>query len=211
MHPLIEQTGIRLEVAPEKASTGWSEEELQHVALVLERFSVALGGLPAVRALFNGLTLRRVQAGAGIHYAGKRLITLGDGLFRQYGIPAHQLWGPRVAIAHELGHYWDWLTAPWWIRWLGGNGRWVRGLALIERAEPGPTWWARERGAVESWAETVAGYLFPEYFAFLREEAPAREVMAWTSANGDVISFPTLAPLHALYVRRCFDQARLGS
>ncbi len=208
MHPLIQQSGIIMQVAPEKAETGWTAEEEQHIAVVLERYSTALGGINAVRRLFAGLTLRRVQAGAGMHYAGRRLITLGDGLFRQHGIPDHQFWGPRVAIAHELAHYWDWSTAPWWIQWLGGNGRFVNGLKAIERGEPGPTWWARERGPVESWAETVAGFLFPEYFAFLRNEAPAREVISWTSPTGEVILYPTLGPLHALYIQRCFEQTR---
>lgn len=209
MHPAIEQAGIQLEVAPEKAAEGWKAEEIEHLVIVLERYTAALHSPAAVRAIFAGLTLRRVAGGAGMHYAGQRLVTLGDALFRQYGVPDHQRWGPRVAIAHELAHYWDWRTAPWWIRWLGGNGRWVRGLTAIERAEPGPTWWAREKGAVESWAETVAGFLFPEYFDFLRQEAHPRETLVWTTPDGKALTFPTLAPLHAWYVKRCFEQASL--
>ncbi len=205
MHPIIQQAGLYLRSASE---TEWRPKELDDLAVVLERFSAALGGLPILRRVFNGLTLQRVKAGAGMHYAGKRLITLGDGLFYQYGHPDHQFWGPRVAIAHELAHYWDWTTAPWWVRWWGGDGRLVRGLAAIEKDEPGPTWWARERGSVESWAETVAGYLFPEYFAFLRVEAPGREAMTWTSPTGEVVSYPGLGPLHAMYVKRCFEVMR---
>ncbi len=203
MQQIIEQAGLILQ-----AEVEWRPNELDDLALVLERFSAALGGSARLRRVFAGLMLRRVQAGAGMHYAGRRLITLGNGLFYQHGHPDHQLWGPRVAIAHELAHYWDWTTVPWWLRWLGGNGRWVKGLTAIEQVEPGPTWWARERGPVESWAETVAGYLFPEYFAFLRLEAPAREVMTWTSPTGDTFTYPGLAPLHHGYVRRCFEIAR---
>jgi hypothetical protein len=77
--------------------------------------------------------------------------------------------------------------------------------------EPGPTWYART-GAVEDWAESVAGYLFPEYFQALEAEVGVgnplyqREHYQWQAMpdRPPVEIGPGLLPLHLACVEEQF-------
>jgi len=190
-----------------------SAAELEVVLEVAGRFRRAAGCLEGARRAIGGVTIRRVREGMGAHHAGRSLITVGDALFDQpqAQTPLLHHWGPRVAIAHELAHYWDWKTGNWWSRVWGKPGMLTEGMRARVGNEPGPTWYARTQGAVEDWAESVAGYLFPEYFQALEAEAMVnenykREYYLWQAMpdRPSVRMGPGLLPLHLAYVEEQF-------
>jgi len=190
-----------------------SAAELEVVLEVAGRFRRAAGCLEGARRAIGGVTIRRVREGMGAHHAGRSLITVGDALFDQpqAQTPLLHQWGPQVAIAHELAHYWDWKTGNWWSRVWGKPGMLTEGMRARVGNEPGPTWYARTQGAVEDWAESVAGYLFPEYFQALEAEAMVnenykREYYLWQAMpdRPSVRMGPGLLPLHLAYVEEQF-------
>jgi RHS repeat-associated protein len=176
-------------------------EELETVLQVAERFEDRAGSREAARRAIGGVIIRRISQGGTQHFLGE--ITIADYSFDQGGGPLKRQWGPKVAIAHELAHYWDWKTGTWSSKILG-FGAIVALMPIATWGEPGPTHHARTKGVVEDWAETVAGYLFPEYFAFLRIEDPAREVWRYVDPQGFVYTLPGLLPRHYAYVAAQF-------
>jgi RHS repeat-associated protein len=172
-------------------------EELETVLQVAQRFEDRAGSREAARRAIGGVTIRRISQGGTQHFLGE--ITIADYSFDQPDAkgPLKRQWGPKVAIAHELAHYWDWKTGTWWSKILG-FGAVVALMPIATRGEPGPTLYART-SIVEDWAETVAGYLFREYFAFLPEEAP-EEVGTYEYPRGIERPLPGLLPRHYAYV-----------
>ena len=185
--------------------------ELGAVFSVARRFEDKAGSAQAARRAIGGVTIERVSQSKSAHWGGK--ITIADYSFDQPDAKGtlKKQWGPRVAIAHELAHYWDWKTGSVWSRAINASGAIVGGMSTAIGGEPGPTWWARTAGITEDWAESVAGYLFPKYFHFLREEAkldPAvytKEYYDVTLPSGRTVTFgPGLGPRHYLYVAAQF-------
>jgi RHS repeat-associated protein len=179
--------------------------ELQTVFEVVQRFELRAGSAEAVRQAIGGVTIRRISQGTTQQFLGE--ITIADYSFDQSGGPLKKEWGPKVAIAHELAHYWDWKTGSCWSK-IFGFGAIVRGMPSAVQGEAGPTSYARRAGVVEDWAESVAGYLFPEYFTFLRVEERARrmtgEIRVVPHPLGFPQTLPGLGPFHRAYVATQF-------
>jgi len=206
--------------APGEANACWEWEEglwrnvteLGAVLQVARRFEDRAGSAEAARRAIGGVTIRRVLDGTAEHHAGQSLITVGNDTFDQPWVLSALLrqWGPKVAIAHELAHYWDWKTGDEWSRMVGAPGIIVEGMSGVIQGEPGPTWWAREAGVVEDWAESVAGYLFPEYFRALRAEASVNPLyqreyyQVKIYGPVEVTIGPGLLPHHLAYVEAQF-------
>jgi RHS repeat-associated protein len=177
-------------------------DELEAVLEVARRYEDKAGSAGAAQRAIGGVTVERISQGTTQHLLGR--ITIADYTFNQSGGSLKRKWGPKVAIAHELAHYWDWKTGSAWAKTAGGSGAIVAGMPSAIQGEVGPTWYART-SIVEGWAESVAGYLFSEYFAFLVQEAKLtgdpREYRVITLPSGNIVRLPPgLGPRHRAYV-----------
>ena len=185
-------------------------DELQAVESVAQRYSDAARGQAS--GILSGMSIYRIAQGE-THQMFNR-IDIADYTFDQQGGGALQkLWGPQVAIAHEFAHYWDWKTGDWFSQAINSRGQLSAGLANAIGTEKGPTNWARTGPYGEDWAETTAGYLYPEYFDFLAKEQSANEAGVGlglgSATNGSIPSFnpfglPGLGPAHSNYVAAQF-------
>ena len=137
----------------------------------------------------------RVAGGGG--YQFRETIWLYNATFDKlydFGGAFRELWGPPVAIAHELAHYWDWKTGDVLSKVLNAPGVLVGGLPSAIGFEPGPTQYART-DIVEDWAESVAGFLYSEYFEWLTSDP--NEWYKITLSDGQVVKVPpSLGPQH---------------
>ncbi len=186
---------------------GWEIGELQTILEVVEHFTELSGSITATRQALGGVIIQQIPGnGGGRHLAPVGLIQISKGLFHQGGSPLQQQWGAHVAVAHELAHYWAWKNSGTWLqKALGFPGNMVNGLTLSTRNEPGPTWWARNKGPVEDWAESVAGYLYPQYFSWLRENLNEQETATHVTLK---FSLPGLGPHHEAYITEQFYELR---
>jgi len=178
----------------------WTLDQLQMVSEVLQDFASCAGGFDAARTAFEGVIFQRIRKGITAHYPGQKRITLTTAILSNQ--PRDNA---KVAILHELAHYWDWTTGN---RLSAG----LRGLG-----EPGPTSYARDHAIQgnwkEDWAESVAGYVYPGYFTRLSitniNNPSSKEVFSLrvypTSGNNlsspMVLTWPRLGPQHRAYVR----------
>ncbi len=188
---------------------GWNSgywrslEELRTVLEVVERYKDEFGSTGATRKAIGGVKIVRYPKWGTHAYRGAILIA--DKEFDQprtnpTGASLQKEWGPKVAIAHELAHYWDWKTGDFLSRFFNLPGSIVSDMANAIEDEPEPTAYAR-KSLVEDWAESVAGYLFPVYFDWLRGDRNE-----WRILPNDVRLPPGLGPLHEAYVRQQFHQ-----
>jgi hypothetical protein len=149
----------------------WQLGDLEAVHTAVKDFASAAGGADAARQALGGLTIKRTHGGVTGHLRGS--ITLSDYVFDQGGF--RDTLGTRIAIVHELAHYWDWHTGNLWTRTNNQPGAIVRSMSNAIQNEPGPTWWARTSGIGEDWAESVAMYVYQDYANILRAENDLRE------------------------------------
>jgi RHS repeat-associated protein len=178
-----------------KAGNWRSVAELVAVRQVADRYAEKAGGEGPTRRLLGGVLIKRSPVSPS--HQLRSSIVLSDAAFDRpgaIGAALQQEWGPKVEIAHELAHYWDWKTGTSLSKAWNLPGAIVLGMPAAVQTEPGPTAYART-GPVEDWAETVAGYLYPVYFEWLKLDP--REWI--TLENGDKIP-PGLGTLHRLYV-----------
>jgi hypothetical protein len=143
------------------------------------------------------VTIERVSQGTTGYWPPFSIITIADYTFDQSGGSLKRQWGPKVAIAHELAHWWDRKVSSPWFEWKLSSG-----LRDVVRNEPSPTLYGYS-DAQEEWAESVAGYLFPVYFVYLAAEDP-QEVGQYVDPLGFVIALPGLGPRHYAYVAAQF-------
>jgi RHS repeat-associated protein len=189
------------------ADCGWNQGhwrslmELNTILDVAERYSMKMGGAGAVRQALGGVRIRRLPTGTTETFRGT--VRIANYIFDQpnpIGGSLQKEWGPKVAVAHELAHYWDWKTGNFLSQLLNLPGAIVTDMTEAIEDEPGPTSYART-SIVEDWAESVAGYLYPVYFDWLR--ADPKE---WrTLPNGEKLP-PGLGPLHEAYVKEQFHR-----
>jgi len=149
----------------------WNLSDLEAVFTAVKDFASVAGGSDAARRALGGVVIRRIKE--GVTHQLWNVISLADYTFNQSG--HRKALGPRIAIIHELAHYWDWRTGTLGSRLFNLPGAIVRGLPEAVGDEDGPTWYARTKGPVEAWAESVAGYVYPDYFNILKLELDPRE------------------------------------
>jgi len=177
----------------------WTLSQLETVLGAVEDFARVAGSVEATRQAIGGAKFERIGRGQTAHWGFGR-ITLADHTFNQKKLRA--VLGPRIAVVHELAHYWDWKTNNPWQKITSPSGDLARGLPT----EDGPTAYGRSK-LCEQWAESVAGYVYPEYFAILRAEGKRHENIDGFSQIGPwTMSFrlPGLGPQHYTYVQRQF-------
>jgi RHS repeat-associated protein len=204
----------RLSCAEWEQGAWRSIDELLIVLEVARRFEEKTGSAEAARRAIGGVTINRISQGTT-----RQLWTtvyLADYIFDQAGGDLKRQWGPRVAIAHELAHYWDWRSGGLLARIFNLPGSLARNMAAAVEGEVGPTQYARTAGISEDWAESVAGYLFPEYFEFLVAEAErtgdySEFRLIVLPSNEIAILPPGLGPLRQVYVETQFANLSSGS
>ena len=101
------------------------------------------------------------------------MIELSDSSFNQAGLRREL--GPRIAVVHELSHYWDWKTGGLWSRIKNSAGNKVSGLVAFIGQESAPTAYGRTN-TQEDWAESVAMYVYPQYAKIIQSEGDPLEV-----------------------------------
>ena len=177
----------------------WTLDQLDTVLKSVQDFASAAGGTEAARKAIGGAIFVRTSDGQTMHW-GFGLITLADHTFNQSKLRA--FYGPRISIVHELAHYWDWRNNKvWQIHKL--DGPLARGLP---QREDGPTAYGRTL-LREEWAESVAGYVYPQYYWIIRAEGKPTEVTKGRSQFGPCsleFDLPGLGPQHYAYVERQF-------
>jgi RHS repeat-associated protein len=182
-------------------------DELRAVEAVVQRYANAPGSQAVARTALEGVQIKRISSGITVKVSNRPVVEIADHEFDQPGGgPLQKLWGPQVAIAHEFAHYWDWKTGDFFSRLLGKAGAIVGSMSCSISGEDGPTWYARTYGPVEDWAESVAGYLYPEYFDFLRTEKPSEVLIGHSFTQGVHKDFPLpgLGPQHYDFVNEQF-------
>ncbi len=184
----------------------WHLDELRTVLQAIQDFSQVAGGIEPTRRAIGGAMFVRVREGITAHH-GFGYITLADYTFSQNGERASL--GPRIAIVHELAHYWDWKSGNLSTKLLNQCGHLSRGLPQREIA---PTMYGRTALA-ENWAESVAGYVYPEYFLMLRKENnPLENFILQIRYRGAELSLvmPGLGPYHYAYLTYQFHLLQEG-
>ncbi len=183
----------------------WQLKELNTILQAVEDFAAAAGSVEATQKAIGGAIFERVGQGTTAHW-GLGRITIADYTFAQSGL---RTWlGPKIAIVHELAHYWDWKTGNVWSKALNHSGHIVQNLPH----EIGPTFWGRTNPA-ETWAEDVAGFVYPGYFAILKAEGKPKENFVVQLQYGPVViplRMPGLGPQHSSYTARQFQALRVG-
>jgi len=175
--------------------------ELQAVLEVGQRFEDRAGSAQAAQRAIGGVTIRRISQGRTAYWWPSTII-IADYSFDRSGGDLERQWGPKVAIAHEFAHFWDAKASNLW-QLIVGEWELSSGLRDAVQGEPGPTRHARTHDASEDWAESVAGYVFPEYFVYLPLEDPG-EVREYRDPQGVVHLLPRLLPRHYSYVAAQF-------
>jgi hypothetical protein len=175
----------------------WEYSDLEVVKAAVATYRREAGSVDATRMALAGVTIRRVSAGKTAYYEGLSLITLADYTFQQPGPRA--VWGPQIAVAHELAHHWDWKAG-------GANSTGISGGILMEL---GPTDYGRMGGPKEEWAESVAGYLYPVYFQILGIEGSPDENFTVVYHFGFAHKLPGLGVFHSAFVASRFNSLRV--
>ncbi len=186
----------------------WTIAELEIIVGVLTRYAQAAGRMESARRALGGAEITRSRNKSAKTRQNWHWIILSDYTLEQHGL--RKKWGPQIALAHELAHYWDHRTGHLLSRLLLRPGVIVRGLPEAVGDELGPTWWGR-MSPVEQWAETVAMYLYPEYQSILEQENDSRECFSVCYAPGDEHRLPSLGPKHLDYVESWFASLRQAS
>ncbi|MFZ1464633.1 MAG: RHS repeat-associated core domain-containing protein, partial [Anaerolineae bacterium] len=171
---------------------GWELADLETVQNAVGDFAAKAGGASAAHTVLGGVTIRR-GSGSFQLYSG---IELTDSTFNQAGL--RKKFGPRIAVVHELAHYWDWKTGGIWSKVMNTSGALVDGMTAFVGMgnESAPTLYG-QKNAQEEWAESVAMYVYPEYEQILLSENNPLEVQP-------NVGRPGLGPLHAGYVKAQF-------
>lgn len=168
----------------------WSVDELGIVREVLDKFAVELGSILAVRRAVGGIDVYRREScpffcwdvefqspfqwppqwpikkfNLWCEYPAFAFcdeVCYGNKTFDQQD--HREKWGPRIAVAHELGHVWACRS---------GYDKRLRDEGV--GAEGAITHYGLTDGYVEDWAETVAMYMYPQYADILRDEGSELE------------------------------------
>jgi len=178
----------------------WKLSELHTLLQTVKDFADIAGSVEATQRAIGGATFKRVSSGVTGHWGWGR-ITLADYTFNQSGM--RRTLGSRIAIAHELAHYWDWKTGGISGKIFNQSGQIVQNLPQ----EVGPTAYGRTHPN-ETWAESVAGYVYPSYFGILRAEGDPNENYQQNLQYGPItmnFKMPGLTPLHYAYVKQQFQ------
>jgi len=177
--------------APSESGQVWEEgawelSDLNQVLAAVAQFADAAGGSEAAQLAIGGVAIYRVAEGGTYQY--KASIQLDDAVMNQTGLRKEL--GPQIAVVHELAHYWDWKMGGPLSKFLNMPGALSRGMRAAVGGEPGPTWWARNGGFAEDWAESAAAYVIPRYTTIVAQEGEHT---------------PGLSPLHKEYLNQAFS------
>ncbi len=168
----------------------WELTDLDTVLQAVGDFAAKAGGADAARNALEGVTIVRGSGSFQLY----SMIELSDSSFNQAGLRREL--GPRIAVVHELSHYWDWKTGGLWSRIKNSAGNKVSGLVAFIGQESAPTAYGRTN-TQEDWAESVAMYVYPQYAKIIQSEGDPLEV---NFAPGR----PGLGPRHMTYVEAHF-------
>ena len=147
----------------------WQLTDLDTVQQAVEDFAAKSGGVDAARSALGGVTIGRGSGSFQLYST----IELADSSFNQVGFRKDL--GPRIAVVHELAHYWDWKTGGFWSKITNTAGEKASGMAAFVGQESGPTDYGR-KNIQEAWAESVAMYVYPQYAQIIQSEGNPLEV-----------------------------------
>ena len=172
---------------------GWELADLKTVQNAVSDFAAKAGGTLVAHTVLGGVTIRRGSNSFQLRSG----IELTDSTFNQAGV--RKEFGPKIAVVHELAHYWDWKTGSFWSKMMNTPGALVNGITAPVGIgnESAPTLYG-QTNEQEDWAETVAMYVYPEYQQILLSENNPFEVQP-------NVGRPGLGIRHATYVKTQFE------
>jgi hypothetical protein len=157
-------------------SQQWNFDEVLTIANGVSRMSQSLGG-PDVFTQAIGeikITLVENSGSGGLTFGSGKIEFLRTTLTSQ-----SPQWLGEVAVVHELAHAWAFHQTPWLLRMMNVDLV-SRKMRLFVGAEEGPTKYGQKNwlNPAEEWAESVAGYVYPEYINHLKTRTQNAEPSA---------------------------------